>query len=83
METMRNAPNTTRDQQYENTLLKDYYLLLYTELSYAMDAGDIGRVETCFIPWSLIFRGCSKHKYAAQMLRFLYDLYCVYPERLR
>lgn len=83
LEELRFAPDSTRDEQYENTLLKDYYCLLYEELTYAMNAGDIGRVETCFLPWILIFRGCGKHKYAAQMLRFLYDVHCVYPEKLK
>ena len=83
LESLRHAPGESRDQQYENTLLKDFDFLLYEELTHAMNAGDIGRVETCFFPWSLIFRGCGKHKYATQMLRFLHDVHCVYPERLK
>lgn len=51
-----------RDQQWENTLLREQYFLLYEEVSYAMNAGDIGRVEDCFLPWIFIFRGCGKHK---------------------
>lgn len=83
LETLWHTPEGTCDQQYENTLLKDFYFLLYEELTYAMNVGDIGRVETCFFPWSLIFRSCGKHKYATQMLWFLYDVHYVYPERLR
>lgn len=80
---LRWSPENERDPQWENTLLREQYFLLYEELSYAMNSGDIGRVEDCFMPWVYIFRGCGKHKYAAQMLRFLHDLYKVYPERLR
>ncbi|KAF9817385.1 hypothetical protein IEO21_03526 [Rhodonia placenta] len=56
-----------RDQQWENTLLREQYFLLYEEVSYAMNAGDIGRVEDCFLPWIFIFRGCGKHKRAIRM----------------
>lgn len=79
----RCAPEVERDQQWENTLLQEQYFLLYEEISYAMNSGDIGRVETCFIPWIAIFRGCGKYKYATQMIKFLYNLHKVYPEKLR
>lgn len=36
---------TTR-RQFENALLLNKYFLLYEELSYAMNSGDIGRIET-------------------------------------
>lgn len=72
-----------RDQQWENTLLREQYFLLYEEVSYAMNAGDIGRVEDCFLPWIFIFRGCGKHKYATQMLRFLHNIHFVYPAGLK
>ncbi|KAI0639544.1 hypothetical protein C8Q77DRAFT_1046641, partial [Trametes polyzona] len=72
-----------RDVQLENTKLREQYFLLYEELTYSMNAGDIGQVETCFMPWVFIFRGCGKHKYASQMVRFLYTLHFVYPEPLR
>ncbi|KAH9855610.1 hypothetical protein C2E23DRAFT_950349 [Lenzites betulinus] len=72
-----------RDQQWENTLLREKYFLLYEELSYAMNAGDIGRVEACFMPWVFIFRGCGKHKYATQMIWFLHNVHRVYPPGLK
>lgn len=81
-ELRRQAPER-RDKQRENHLLRQQYFLLYEELSYAMNAGDIGRVETCFMPWVFIFRGCGKHKYAAHMMRYLYNVHFVYPEGLR
>ena len=39
------------DKEYENNLLINKYFLLYEELSYAMNMGDIGRLETCLVPW--------------------------------
>ncbi|EIW58994.1 uncharacterized protein TRAVEDRAFT_48125 [Trametes versicolor FP-101664 SS1] len=72
-----------RDKVRENTLRTLNYLLLYEELSYAMNAGCIGRVETLFPSWIQIFRAVGKHKYANHMLRFMHALYFVYPEELR
>ncbi|OJT02517.1 hypothetical protein TRAPUB_6934 [Trametes pubescens] len=72
-----------RDKVKENTLRTLNYLLLYEELSYAMNAGDIGRVETLFPIWIQIFRAVGKHKYANHMLRFMHALYFVYPDELR
>ncbi|CDO69126.1 hypothetical protein BN946_scf185042.g28 [Trametes cinnabarina] len=72
-----------RDKQWENTLLCEQYFLLYEEMSYAMNAGDIGRVETCFMPWVFIFRGCGKHKYVSQMIKFLHNVHRVYPPQLK
>ncbi|KAI0669880.1 hypothetical protein C8Q78DRAFT_1070340 [Trametes maxima] len=72
-----------RDQVKENTIRTLNYLFLYEELSYAMNAGDIGRVETLFAVWIQLFRAVGKHKYANLMLRFMHALYFVYPEGLR
>ncbi|KDQ57302.1 hypothetical protein JAAARDRAFT_131270, partial [Jaapia argillacea MUCL 33604] len=72
-----------RDEELENTMLKERYFLLYEELTHALNAGDIGQVEECFLPWAFVFKGCGKHKYATQMIKFLYDLYFVYPPCLR
>ncbi|KAF8167142.1 hypothetical protein B0H34DRAFT_812416, partial [Crassisporium funariophilum] len=55
-----------RDMQQENVLLQQQYFLLYEELSHALNFGDIGRIEMCFLPWMFIFLGCGKHKYAAE-----------------
>ena len=74
---------TQRDQQYENSLLLQEYLLLYEELSYAMNIGDIGRVESCFLPWIWIFHACGKHKYAADMKRYLENVHFQFPKELR
>ena len=72
-----------RDRIKENTERTLQYLLLYEELAHAMNAGDIGRIETLFPAWIQIFRATGKHKYAHQMLRFMHELYFVYPDGLR
>ncbi|KAI0666193.1 hypothetical protein C8Q78DRAFT_1083139 [Trametes maxima] len=72
-----------RDQVWENTMRTLNYLFLYEELSYAMNAGDIGRVETVFPVWIQLFRAVGKHKYANLMLRFMHVLYFIYPEGLQ
>ena len=38
------------DQQHENILLQHQYFLLYKEMSYAMNYGDIGCIESLFFP---------------------------------
>ncbi len=71
------------DQQRLNVMRLLNHLLLYEELCYAMNAGDIGRVETLMPPWIQIFRAVGKHKYGNYTLRFMHSLYNVYPEKLR
>ncbi|TBU25966.1 hypothetical protein BD311DRAFT_604917, partial [Dichomitus squalens] len=73
----------TRDQIRENTMRLQNYLLLYEELSYAMNAGDIGRLESLLALWIPLFRAAGKHKYGNYTLRFMHDLFQVYPEGLR
>ncbi|KAI0039747.1 hypothetical protein FA95DRAFT_1577390 [Auriscalpium vulgare] len=80
---LRTRASSLRDQQRENTLLMQQYLLLYEELSYAMNGGDIARIETLFPPWIWIFRATGKHKYASGMLRWMTDVHFVYPEGLK
>jgi len=80
---MRNQTDSPRDQQYENALLLNKYTLLYEELSYAMNQGDIGRIESCIVVWILIFKATGKHKYASQMTEFLCNVHFNYPEGLR
>ncbi len=76
-------PAAERDEVRENTLRVHNYLLLYKELCYAMNAGDIGRLETMFAAWIPLFRACGKHKYGTQTLRFMHAMYFIYPDRLR
>jgi len=80
---MQQNPETTRDQQHENILLLQHYFLLYEEISFAMNEGDIGRVETLFPPWICLFKATGKHKYATHMVKFLTDIHFMYPPGLR
>ncbi|TFY60049.1 hypothetical protein EVG20_g7564 [Dentipellis fragilis] len=72
-----------RNVVFENAIIRNRDLLLYEEISWAMNRGDIGSVEDCIVPWSVIFRACGKHKYAHHMQHFLFNLHFVYNERLR
>ncbi|PPQ76588.1 hypothetical protein CVT26_012793 [Gymnopilus dilepis] len=78
----RRKPSDERDDIFANQILRNYNELLYIETSHAMNAGDIGRVEETFLQWIYIFRATGKHKYAAQMLRFMINLRDVYPPEL-
>ncbi|EPQ50063.1 hypothetical protein GLOTRDRAFT_51073 [Gloeophyllum trabeum ATCC 11539] len=79
----KSRPLSERDKQKENMMLTHKYFLLYEQTSFAMNEGDIGRVETLFPRWMRVFRATGKHKYAAAMERFLTDVHFVYPEGLR
>ncbi|KAJ3555332.1 hypothetical protein NM688_g2636 [Phlebia brevispora] len=80
---LRWKPTGQRDQQRENTLLMMQYLLLYEELVYALNEGDIGQVETLFPSWIHIFKATGKHKYGNRMLLFMHNLYFIFPDGLR
>lgn len=71
------------DQQNENMMILMQYLLLYKESSYAMNAGDIGWLESTFLPWIWIFNCCRKHKYASELRQYLKDAHFIYPKPLR
>ncbi|KAL4066171.1 hypothetical protein J3A83DRAFT_4360406 [Scleroderma citrinum] len=60
-----------------------YYFLLYEEITYTMNLGDIGHVETCIISWIPILKAVGKHKYATHIANFLLDVHFVYPPGLR
>jgi len=68
--------------QHENTVILNKYLLLYEELTHAMNSGDIGRVEMCIVAWILIFKATGKHKYTTHMTEFLMNVHFIYPEGL-
>lgn len=80
---IRRQPINECDQQYENALLLNRYFLLYEELSYSMNLGDIGRVESCFQPWLLLFKATGKHKYAKEMIRHISNVHLNYSPGLR
>jgi hypothetical protein len=71
------------DESNENCLIHEQYFLLYEEISHAMNIGDIGRLESCFVDWTVIFKGCGKHKYAAELIHYLHDVHFVYPPGLK
>ncbi|KAM6492590.1 hypothetical protein JOM56_012314, partial [Amanita muscaria] len=76
-------PESERDQVFENAQIINSYLALYEELSYAMNFGDIGRVETCLVTWIPLFKATGKHIYATHLEQFLLDMHFKYPEGLR
>lgn len=82
-EKLRNKPLEERDQQYENSLARIDYFLLYEETVHSMRHGDIGRLETCLYKWIPVFKGTGKHKYANMLSEFMLDLHFVYPADLR
>ncbi|KAG1768805.1 hypothetical protein EDD22DRAFT_999735 [Suillus occidentalis] len=83
LQRLRRRPTEERDLQYENSLYMNKLFLLYEELSYAMNRGDIGRVETCIIAWIPILKATGKHKYATHMTNFLLNVHYVYPPGLK
>ncbi|KAF8121569.1 hypothetical protein EV363DRAFT_1457439 [Boletus edulis] len=83
LERTRRKPVNEWDSQFENALLLNKYFLFYEELSYAINCGDIGRVETCIIGWIPILKATGKHKYATHMTNFLLNVHFVYPAGLR
>ncbi|KAI0692170.1 hypothetical protein BC835DRAFT_1407126 [Cytidiella melzeri] len=74
---MKNRLAVQCDKQHENTMRTHHYLLLYEELLYSMNEGNIG------LSRDNIFRAVGKHKYANRMLLFMHQLYNVYPVGLR
>jgi hypothetical protein len=72
-----------RDQRFENQVLRNRDELLYLEISHAMNAGDIGRIEATFLPWIYMFKSMGKHKYASQMLSFMMNMRDMYSPELR
>jgi hypothetical protein len=80
---LRQEMDSKRDIQWENTALCEQQFLLYEELTYAMNWGDIGRLEHCLLPWACIFQGCGKTKYSTALQNYIYNIYFIYPESLR
>lgn len=76
-------PTSKRDQLFENATLVLKYLALYEELSWAMNHGDIARVERCLLPWIALFKATGKHKYATHLTRFLTTVHFELSERTR
>lgn len=83
IEKLRSQASSRRDEQYENSLIINHYYLLYEELSYAMNTGDIGRVEALFAQWVCIFKATGEHKYAAEITKHTTNVHFFYPKGLR
>ncbi|KAF8126322.1 hypothetical protein EV363DRAFT_1401849 [Boletus edulis] len=83
LERTQRKPVNERNSQFENALLLNKYFLFYEELSYAINCGNISRVETCIIGWIPILKATGKHKYATHMTNFLLNIHFVYPAGLR
>lgn len=79
----RQKPKAERDQELENVQLMHQYLLKYEELSYAMNAGDIGLFEVNLPFWIHFFKGAGKPNYANAAWQYLNDILFVYPPGLR
>ena len=72
-----------RDQELENNLTFNLYAGMYEEIAYAMNYGDIGRVEMCLLKWVPLFEAASKRKYAHHTPKLIYELNYVFPDRMR
>ncbi|ESK82705.1 hypothetical protein Moror_5701 [Moniliophthora roreri MCA 2997] len=66
------------DLTFENMLQWQQLFLLYEEISWAMNTGDIGWVEWSFIPWMWIFWATGKHQYAHFLYQYLQDMHFTY-----
>jgi len=80
---LREEDPEDRDQELENNLAFNLYAGMYEEISYAMNHGDIGRVEMCLLQWVPLFEAAGKRKYASQTLKLVYELNHVFPPRAR
>jgi len=72
-----------RDQELENNLVFNLYASIYEEIAYAMNYGDVGRVEMCLLKWVPLFEAVGKRKYGHHTLKLIYELNHVFPDRMR
>ncbi|KIY63429.1 hypothetical protein CYLTODRAFT_359989 [Cylindrobasidium torrendii FP15055 ss-10] len=80
---LRRQSSAERDQVKENSVLRNHLLLLYEELAYSINWGDIGRLESVFIPWMYIFRATGKNKYSTWLHKYMRDVHFRFPEGLK
>ena len=76
---LRGEDLKNRDQELENNLAFNLYAGMYEEITYAMNYGDIGRVELCLLQWVPLFEAVGKRKYANQTLKLVYELNHIFP----
>jgi len=80
---IQNKEPEERDEQLENSIGFNIYSALYEEMSYAMDHGDIGRVEMCLIAWAPLFEAAGKKKYSHHTIKLVHDLNHTFPPKMR
>jgi hypothetical protein len=67
--------NDQQDEVLEITRTYHKDFLLYEETTYAMNHGDIGRLDSCLSEWMFYFMGCGKVKYATEVYHYLENVY--------
>ena len=77
--TMKTGGYDGEDAVFYNQRFLHRDLLLYEELSHAMNTGDIGRIEDVLPCWIFMWRGTGQVKYAKEIHLFLTDLKYNYP----
>jgi hypothetical protein len=76
-------PDTSEDNKVlEMTRAYHKDFLLYEKTNYAMNHGDMGRLDSCLTEWMYYFMGCGKVKYAHRILRYLENMYIKLPKPL-
>lgn len=70
------------DVVYRNQRLLLRDLILYDEISLAMNTGDIGRLEDVIKIWIYMWKGSGQIKYSKEMHQFLTDLEYNFPPDL-
>ncbi|KAF7971227.1 hypothetical protein HWV62_21640 [Athelia sp. TMB] len=60
---LRAQPADVCNEERENMLLWQQQFLLYEAMMYALNKGNIRRVEDGFMPWVFTFKGCEGLKY--------------------
>ena len=77
-EDMWDVPDSERDQKHGNQLLFNHDGLMYSMLAHASNTGAIMIMKGLLWHWVPMFFGTGKHKYAAHISRFLWDLHLIY-----
>ncbi|KAI0700080.1 hypothetical protein BC835DRAFT_1404972 [Cytidiella melzeri] len=80
--TARKEKSQIFDLRSKPLLLKKYFCL-YEDLTFAMNHGDVGHVECCFMSWVWIIKATGKHKYVKHMMKYLSNVQFLYPPGLR
>lgn len=82
VQNLKKKQDNSRDKVFEVTAAIHQDFLLYEETNWAMNYGDIGRLDQCMLIWINLFMGCRKTKYAMEIHRYLENMYIHYPKPL-